>query len=84
MVSVGPTAVASRGWLVFTGASGPEVRDLREPEVRGRASDGATAATDMVFEREHQSGCDRRDRMMRHMRFFSISMGAVNNSIFNS
>ena len=57
MVSVGPTAVASRGWLVFTGASGPEVRDLREPEVRGRASDGATAATDMVFEREHQSGC---------------------------
>ena len=60
------------------------LRDLREPEVRGRASDGATAATDMVFEREHQSGCDRRDRMMRHMRFFSISMGAVNNSIFNS
>ena len=31
--------------------------DLREPEVRGRASDGATTATDMVFEREHQSGC---------------------------
>ena len=33
------------------------LRDLREPEVRGRASDGATAATDVVFEREHQSGC---------------------------
>ena len=33
------------------------LRDLREPEVRGRASDGATTATDMVFEREHQSGC---------------------------
>ena len=32
-------------------------RGLREPEVRGRASDGATTATDMVFEREHQSGC---------------------------
>jgi hypothetical protein len=28
------------------------LRDLREPEVRGRASDGATAATDVVFERE--------------------------------
>ena len=26
-------------------------------EVRGRASDGATAATDIVFEREHQLGC---------------------------
>ena len=33
------------------------LRDLREPEVRGRASDGATTATDMVFERENQSGC---------------------------
>ena len=31
------------------------LRDLREPEVRGRASDNATAATDVVFEREtHQ------------------------------
>ena len=25
------------------------LRDLREPEVRGRASDGATAATDVVL-----------------------------------
>ena len=25
------------------------LRDLREPEVRGRASDGATTATDMVY-----------------------------------
>ena len=33
------------------------LRDLREPEVPGRASDGATAATDVVFEREHQPGC---------------------------
>ena len=33
------------------------LRDLREPEVRGRASGSATAATDVVFEREHESGC---------------------------
>ena len=33
------------------------LRDLREPEVPGRASDGATAAADVVFEREHQPGC---------------------------
>ena len=32
------------------------LQDLGEPEVRGRASDGATAATDVVLEREHQSG----------------------------
>ena len=30
--------------------------DLREPEVPGRANDGATTATDVVLEREHQSG----------------------------
>ena len=30
--------------------------DLREPEVPGRASDGATTAADVVLEREHQSG----------------------------
>ena len=33
------------------------LRDLGEPEVRDCASDAATAATDVVFEREHQSGC---------------------------
>ena len=32
------------------------LRDLREPEVPGRANDGATTATDVVLEREHQSG----------------------------
>ena len=32
------------------------LRDLREPEVPGRANDGATSATDVVLEREHQSG----------------------------
>ena len=32
------------------------LRDLREPEVPGRASDGATTATDVVLEGEHQSG----------------------------
>ena len=32
------------------------LRDLREPEVPGRASDSATTATDVVLEREHQSG----------------------------
>ena len=32
------------------------LRDLREPEVPGRASDGATTATDVVLERKHQSG----------------------------
>ena len=30
--------------------------DLREPEVPGRANDGATTATDVVLEGEHQSG----------------------------
>ena len=30
------------------------LRDLRESEVPGRASDGAMTATDVVFEREHQ------------------------------
>ena len=30
--------------------------DLREPEVPGRADDGATTATDVVLEGEHQSG----------------------------
>ena len=34
------------------------LRDLREPEVPGRASDGATAATDVVLkESTSQSGC---------------------------
>ena len=32
------------------------LRDLREPEVPGRANDGATTATDVVLEGEHQSG----------------------------
>ena len=32
------------------------LRDLREPEVPGRANDGATTATDGVLEGEHQSG----------------------------
>ena len=31
------------------------LRDLRESEVPGRASDGTITATDVVFEREHQS-----------------------------
>ncbi len=29
------------------------LQDLREPEVPGRASDGAAAATDVVLEGEH-------------------------------
>ena len=60
-----PAAVAtdrSEGDIIIEGVARAVgvygcLRDLREPEVRGRASDGATAATDMVFEREHQSGC---------------------------
>ena len=57
MVSVGPTAVASRGRWVIALPPGPEGAGGPWPEVPGRASDGATAATDVVFEREHQSGC---------------------------
>ena len=45
-----PRQAASRGRWVFAGCGC--LRVLREPEVRGRASDGATAAADVVFERE--------------------------------
>ena len=56
------------------------LRDLREPEVPGRANDGATTATDVVLEGEHQSG--RAVCVDACESLFSITFSSIQHQLF--